>query len=151
MAQSLARVVIHIVFSTKHRKTWLTDRGVRQDLYHYIGKALTTIECPPITINGFDDHIHVLCNLSRKMAIMNVILELKASSSKWIKTCDNALQDFHWQSGYGVFSVSESKVPEVRAYIDQQEEHHRRMSFQDEFRLLCERHGIDLNEAYVWD
>ena len=151
MPQSMARVVIHIVFSTKHRKTWLDDKDVRCDLYKYVAQTLSTIECPGITIGGVEDHIHILCNLSRKMAIMDLIEELKTSSSKWIKKQGTKYRDFYWQRGYGAFSVSESKVPEVREYIDNQEEHHKRMTYQEEFRLLCQRHGIEIDERYVWD
>jgi putative transposase len=151
MPQSMARVVVHIVFSTKHRKTWLDDKDVRCDLYKYIAKTLGTLECPGITIGGVEDHLHILCNLSRKTAIMSLIEELKTSSSKWIKTQGRRYQDFYWQRGYGIFSVSESKVSEVREYIDHQEEHHKRITFQEEFRLLCQRHGIEIDERYVWD
>lgn len=151
MPQSLSRVVVHLVFSTKNRTPWLRDVALRQELYQYMGGILVNIECPPILIGGIEDHVHVLCNLSRKLAIMNLVEELKTEPSKWLKTKRPDLTEFHWQAGYGVFSVSQSNVEAVKTYIANQEEHHKRMSFQDEFRKLCERHAIDIDEKYVWD
>ena len=151
MPQSLARVVVHIVFSTKNRRPWLEDKDIRNELQKYLAQTLITLECTGITVGGVADHVHILCNLSRKISMMKLLEELKTESSKFIKTKGKEYHDFYWQGGYGVFSVSESKVPEVRGYIDNQEEHHKRMTFQEEFRLLCERHGIEIDERYVWD
>ncbi|MES2790593.1 MAG: IS200/IS605 family transposase [Planctomycetota bacterium] len=151
MPQSLAHVVVHIVFSTKHRRTWLVDEGIRSELHKYLAQILATIDCPGITIGGVADHVHILCNLSRKITIMGLIEELKTASSKWLKTKGQDFQDFYWQGGYGAFSVSESKVPEVREYVDNQEQHHQRLTFQEEFRLLCERHKMRIDDRYVWD
>jgi len=151
MPQSLARVVVHIVFSTKHRRPWLDDKGIQDELYKYLAQILIRVECPAISVGGAVDYIHILCNLSRKLAIMDLLEELKSSSSKWIKTKGKEFQEFCWQGGYGIFSVSESKVPDVREYVDNQEQHHHRMTFQEEFRLLCQRHGIEIDERYVWD
>jgi REP element-mobilizing transposase RayT len=151
MPQSLAKVILHIVYSTKHRKPWLHDREICRELYAYMATILKELESPAIIINGVADHVHVLCLLSRNHAIKKVVEELKTGPSKWIKTKGATYQDFHWQAGYGVFSVSESKVPGVRTYIERQEEHHRRITFQDEYRALCERHGIPIDERYAWD
>jgi REP element-mobilizing transposase RayT len=93
----------------------------------------------------------MLCLLSRKLAIKDLIEQSKTGTSKWIKTKGPEYRDFYWQSGYGVFSVSESNVEEVKRYIANQEEHHKKLSFQDEFRQFCERHGIAYDERYVWD
>jgi REP element-mobilizing transposase RayT len=139
------------VFSTKHRTPWLEDMAVRHDLHRYMMGALQGLECCPSALNGIEDHIHVLCQLSRKIAVMDLIEELKTSSSKWIKTQGSAYHDFHWQSGYGVFSVSESQRPKVIHYIQTQEEHHHALTYQDEFRILCSRHGLQIDERYVWD
>jgi putative transposase len=151
VAQSLSNVVLHIVFSTKGRGTWLKDSEIRQELYSYLATILKRIECPAIIINGVEDHLHILCLLSRKLAIKDLMEEIKSSSSRWIKDKGINYRGFYWQRGYAVFSVSESKVPEVKRYIANQEVHHRRMSFQDEFRAMCQRHGIDIDEKYVWD
>ena len=99
------------------------------------------VDSPAIIINGYEDHIHALCQLSRKFSIANVVQEAKTETSKWMKKHSPATSHFTWQAGYGAFSVSESKIPEVKSYIANQVEHHRRMSYQDEFRKLCERHG----------
>ena len=151
MPQSLAKVLIHIVFSTKHRTPWLRDRDVRKELHRYMMGTLQSLECWPSALDGVEDHVHILCQLSRKIAIMDLVEELKTASSKWIKTQVVSYHDFHWQAGYGVFSVSESKRSDVIHYIQTQEEHHKRITYQDEYRALCERHGIEIDERYVWD
>jgi REP element-mobilizing transposase RayT len=151
MPQSLAKVIVHIVFSTKNRTPWLRDVDLRKELYAYQGTILKKIDSPALLINGVEDHIHILCLLSRKVAIMDLVQEVKTETSKWLKTRTPSCRDFHWQGGYAVFSVSESKIEEVKRYIANQEAHHRRMSFQDEFREMCKRHGMDLDERYAWD
>ena len=151
MPQSLSRVVVHLIFSTKHRQPWLKDASVRDELYRYTATTLNTLDCTPIKINGVEDHIHLLFGLSRNHAIKRVVGEVKSDSSKWLKTNGDEYQNFYWQAGYGIFSVSESKVAEVKRYIEDQPQHHQKMSFQDEFRRICERHGIAIDERYVWD
>ena len=152
MPQSLAKVLVHIVYSTKGRRPWLQDAGLRRELYSYKATILeNNVDTPAIIIGGVEDHIHALCLLSRKFAIMKVIEEAKTETTKWIKKQGSQYTDFHWQGGYGIFSVSQSNADEVKRYIANQEEHHKRMSFQEEFRALCQRHGIEIDERYVWD
>jgi len=152
MSQSLANVIVHITYSTKHRKPWLIDPDLRSQLYAYNATILKEeVDSPAILINGVEDHIHILCLLSRKFAIMDVIKASKTETSKWIKKQGMAYGDFQWQAGYGVFSVSQSNVEQVKRYIANQQDHHKRMSFQDEFRELCKRHGIEIDERHVWD
>jgi REP element-mobilizing transposase RayT len=151
MPQSLANVLIHVVFSTKLRTPWLQDREIRKELHRYLMGTLQSLECWPLALDGVEDHVHLLCQLSRKVAIMDLIEEIKTSSSKWIKTKGASYREFHWQAGYGVFSVSESRRSDVVRYIQTQEEHHRRLTFQEEYRALCDRHGIAIDERYVWD
>lgn len=152
MPQSLSKVIVHIVFSTKNHNPWLSDSGIRSELFAYIAVLLKNeVDSSAIIINGVEDHIHILCLLSRKFAIMDVIKKVKTESSKWAKKQGEKYRDFHWQSGYGVFSVSQSKVEHVKRYISNQEEHHKIISFQDEFRALCQKHGIAIDEQYVWD
>ncbi len=152
MSQSVARVTIHIVFSTKHRKPWLQTPELRGDLFAYMATILkTNVDSPALIIGGVEDHIHALCLLSRKLAIMKVIEKAKTETSKWLKNQSQQTSDFAWQNGYGAFSVSESNIPQVKKHIKNQEEHHRKMTFQDEFRQLCKRHGIDLDERYAWN
>jgi len=151
MPQSLARVVLHVVFSTKNRVPFLRETEVRSRLHAYMAGVLQNIRCEPILINGVEDHVHILCNLSRKVTIAGLVEEAKKSTSKWMKEQGPQYGDFFWQGGYGSFSVSQSNVEQVRAYIATQEEHHRTVSFQDEFRALCRKHGIEIDERYVWD
>lgn len=150
MPQSLARVHIHLIFSTKHRLPVLLD-DVREPLHRYAAGVLKNLACPALLINSVEDHIHVLCELSRTVAISDAVQEVKTSTSRWLKTQSVPLSDFAWQSGYGAFAVSYSNVDAVRAYIANQREHHRATSFQDEFRTFLERHGISYDERYVWD
>lgn len=150
--QSLGKVLIHIVYSTKDRRPWLRDEEIRRQLYAYKAAILREkVDSPALIIGGFEDHIHALCLLSRNFAIKKVIEVAKTETTKWLKRQGSQYADFHWQSGYGVFSVSESNGAQVKGYIANQEEHHRRISFQDEYRALCQRHGVPLDERYVWD
>jgi REP element-mobilizing transposase RayT len=150
MSQSLAKVLLHVVFSTKNRHPWLKDAGLRRELFAYMATALRTIECPALIIGGVEDHVHLFVQLSRKVAIQNLVEEVKTGTSKWLKSKSPSLHDFYWQSGYGAFSVSESKGDDVRRYIAHKEEHHRKRTFQEEFRELCQRHGVEIDERYVW-
>lgn len=150
MPQSLAQVRIHLVFSTKHRSPDLVS-GVRPALHSYLATVLTNLECPALAINAVDDHVHLLFGLARTVALSKVVEKVKSSSSRWLKSQDPALAGFAWQAGYGAFSVSASQVATVRAYITRQEAHHRRTSFEDEFRLLLDRHQITYDEQHVWD
>jgi len=151
MPQSLAKVLLHIVFSTKNRAPYLKNKSVREGLFAYGAGVLEEIECPAIIIGGVEDHIHILCLLSRKVTIAKLIETFKTSTSKWIKTQGPNYKGFYWQGGYGAFSVSESQKEIVQRYVRNQEEHHRRLSFQEEFRELCRKHGIEVDERYVWD
>ena len=151
MPQSLAKVILHVVFSTKNRTPYLRDSAIRAELYAYQATVLKGVDSPALLINGVEDHVHILCLLSRKVAIKDVVQEAKTATSKWIKGKGPSFRDFHWQGGYAAFSVSESKVAEVKRYIANQETHHRRMTFQEEFRELCKRHAMELDERYVWD
>ena len=152
MSQSLAKVLAHMAYSTKHRRPWLKDPMLRPQLYAYSAAVLKEqLESPAILINGTEDHIHILFQLSRKYAIKDVVQTSKTETSKWIKKQSTALSGFQWQAGYGIFSVSPSNMEVVKRYIANQEEHHKRISFQDEFRELCRKHGIVIDEQYVWD
>lgn len=152
MPQSLARVLVHIVYSTKNRQPWLSDANLRSELCAYLATVLKKeVDSPALLINGVGDHIHILCQLSRKVAIMDVVKTSKTETAKWLKKRGVNLEQFQWQAGYGAFSVSESNVEQVKQYIASQETHHKRLSFQEEFRELCRRHGIEIDERYAWD
>lgn len=150
MPQSLARLHIHLVFSTKNRERFITD-DVRSPLHAYMARVLQNLGCTPVLINSMDDHVHLLFDLARTVAISKAIEDVKKSSSKWIKTQRADLSTFAWQSGYGAFAVSESNVESVRQYIANQHEHHRKKTFQDEYLLFLERHNIAYDERFVWD
>jgi putative transposase len=150
MPQSLAKIYVHLIFSTKNREPLLLD-AVRPDLHAYLGGILRDLDCTALEINTESDHAHVLFLLARTHSLSDVVGQLKRGSSAWLKTRDGALATFHWQNGYGAFSVSQSGVEEVRDYIRRQHEHHRRVGFQDEFRAFLRRHEIAFDERYVWD
>ena len=151
MPQSLAKILVHIVFSTKHRQPFLKDESLRGELHAYAITVLKSRDSPSLAINTVEDHIHILCSLSRKITVADLVEQLKTSTSKWLKTKSPSLKRFYWQAGYGAFSVSESKRPAIMRYIARQQEHHRRMTYQDELRLICAKQGIEIDERYVWD
>lgn len=150
MAQSLAKIYIHLIFSTKNREPVLQD-DVRVDLHDYIGGIIRDLNCPSIEINTEPDHAHALFSLSRTLSISQVVQEVKSGSSAWLKKQSGHYADFHWQNGYGAFSVSQSNVAGVRAYILNQREHHRRMTFREESREFLRRYEIEFDERYVRD
>jgi putative transposase len=149
MSQSLALVLVHIIFSTKNRKPFLRSVELRSQVHAYLTGTLRCLECEPLLVGGVEDHVHLLCGLSRKISLSELVKSLKTSSTKHLK--DNGHHGFSWQSGYGVFSVSQSAKESVFSYIANQEIHHRKMNFQDEFRALLTKHGIRFDERFVWD
>ena len=150
MPQSLSKMVVHLTFSTKDRRPLITP-DVRDELSAYLGGTLREMDCPSLAIGVVADHVHVLFVLSRKHSLAEVVEQIKKSSSKWIKGKGNAFSDFYWQRGYGAFSVSQSMIDDTKAYIASQEEHHRKTTFQEEYRAFLKRHGIDFDERYAWD
>lgn len=125
MPQSLARVVIHTVFSTKGRKPVFHQAAFRCEVHTYLGACAKAIDCLPIRIGGVEDHVHLLTTLPRTLAIADFVKEVKRISSGWIQERGGVFQKFRWQAGYGCFSVSESQLPKVARYVEQQEAHHR--------------------------
>jgi REP element-mobilizing transposase RayT len=150
MPQSLAKIYVHLIFSTKNREP-LLPRSVQPDLHAYLGGILRDLESPIVEVNSEPDHVHVLFVLARTRALSDVVGQLKSGSSAWLKTKGAAFNGFHWQNGYGAFSVSQSGVDEVIEYIRRQHDHHQRVSFQDEFRAFLRRYEIEFDEGYVWD
>lgn len=150
MSQSLARNYVHITFSTKYREHLIHD-SVKNELFDYIGGVCKHLECNPIRVGGYTDHVHVLCLLSKNISLIFLMEEVKKNSSKWIKTKGNQFRNFYWQGGYGAFSVSPSKIDIVCNYINNQEEHHRKVTFQDEYRAFLKKYNIEYDERYVWD
>ena len=151
MPQSLAKILLHTVFSTKDRRPFLRDPVVREELHRYLGGILKQLDCQPIVIGGVEDHVHLLSTLARTCTPADMVKEVKRGSSLWIKTRDTSLRDFCWQNGYGIFSIGFSQAEAVRGYILSQETHHQKLSFQDEFRRLLKRYAIEYDERYVWE
>ena len=148
MPQSLACMPIHLVFSTKNRAAFIGKKS-RKEMFSYLAGTLKKIDCPSILVGGMPDHVHLLFLLARTMALSDVVEEIKKESSKWAK--QHVAPDFYWQNGYGAFAVSSSMVTRVKTYIENQEEHHRTRTFQDEYRELLKRHKLEWDEKYVWD
>ncbi|MBS1622863.1 MAG: IS200/IS605 family transposase [Bacteroidetes bacterium] len=150
MSQSLAKIYLHIVFSTKNREA-LIDDNIAAELYTYLGGVCAALECTPIQIGGYHDHVHILCLLSRKITVMKLLEEVKKSSSKWMKIKSEQLAHFYWQDGYAAFSVGSSELDRVADYIRHQKEHHDLLTYQDECRKLLKRYDLDYDERYFWD
>ena len=150
MPQSLSKLYVHLVFSTKHREPLLLS-PVRAKMHAYLATVLKNQDSPAQKVGGTSDHVHALFRLSKNISLADIVEEIKTSSSKWIKTQGGAFSNFHWQSGYGGFSVSPADVREVAEYIEQQEAHHRGLTFQEEYRRLLESYGIEFDERYLWD
>lgn len=150
MGQSLVKNYIHIIFSTKLRVPLILE-SIENELYSYIGGICKQLECYPVKIGGYIDHIHILCMLSKKIPLMKLLEEIKAHSSKWIKTKDDTLKKFYWQNGYGAFSVNPYEIDKVVEYIENQKEHHRKKTFQDEYRAFLKKYKVEFDERYIWD
>lgn len=151
MSQSLAKILVHTVFATKDRRPFLRDRGLREELHRYLGGILKSHDCQPIMVGGVEDHVHLLSTLSRTREAAEIVKEVKRGSTLWIKSKNSAMEDFAWQNGYGIFSIGFSQIDDVKRYIIGQEEHHQKITFQDELRLLLERYKVEFDERYVWD
>lgn len=150
MGQSLVKNYIHIVFSTKYRAP-IIHPLYELELHAYLGGICNNLECHAVKVGGYTDHLHILCMLSKKIALMKLLEEVKSHSSKWMKTKDYSLNNFYWQDGYGAFSVNPAQVDRVVAYIGNQHEHHARKDFQNEYRSYLKKYNVEYDERYVWD
>ena len=150
MGQSLVKNYIHLVFSTKNRQP-LIHAPVEAELHRYLGGTCNHLDCKTIQVGGYTDHIHILCLLSKRIALVKLMEEIKSNSSKWMKTKGDEYKDFYWQDGYGAFSVNPSEVDTVVNYITNQHEHHRKKTFQDEYRVFLKKYNVEYDEHYVWD
>jgi len=152
MAQSLSRIWIHLIFSTKDRFPFLSDKKLRQETHAYLATVLRSHGCETLIVNGTADHVHALFALSRKHSISTVVKEIKRTSSGWIKERSSPVANkFHWQNGYGAFSVSQSHLSRVCEYIEEQERHHQKRTFENEYRAFLKKYQIKYDERYVWD
>ncbi|MCK5853424.1 transposase [bacterium] len=150
MAQSLSKLYIHIVFHIKNTSVEIR-KDDRQELYTYIGAVIKDNDSIPVLINGIGDHVHILCVMSKNIALAKFAEEIKRHSSRWIKTKDPYYGTFAWQQGYGGFSVSPSLHDKTKKYIKNQEIHHKKMSFKDEYLLFLKEYGVDFNTEYLWN
>ena len=150
MPQSLSAVYIHLVFSTKERRPFLRDETIRESLHSYLGGISKQLECAPIITGGMEDHVHLLARFGRTITQAEWVKELKRVSNPWLKE-QHSIRDFEWQGGYADFSVSASNLEQVKKYITNQEQHHRKMHFQDELRTLLRRYHVEWDERYIWD
>src|SRR4051794_36132727 len=151
MAQSLSRLWTHLIFSTKDRFPFLSDKIMRSEMHAYLAEMLRKHNCETLIVGGVADHTHSLFALSRTHAIASVVKEVKRTSSGWIKVASRKLSKFHWQGGYAAFSVSQSNVADVIRYIENQEEHHKRVTFQGEYRAFLNAYRVEFDERYIWD
>ena len=150
MGQSLVKNYLHVVFSTKHRQPMITE-AIESELHAYLGGICKKLDCQPIKVGGYNDHIHILCMLSKKITLIKLMEELKSHSSKWIKTKGEDFKNFYWQDGYGAFSVNATEIDVVVSYIANQKEHHNKKTFQDEYKAFLKKYQVEYDERYVWD
>jgi len=150
MAHSYVSCLMHYVFSTKERQKLVTP-ALQERLYPYMGGIARELKMKAIAIGGALDHMHILLSLASTMSIAKAIQLIKGNSSKWIHETFPDLRRFEWQEGYGAFSIGVSQMDATVKYIENQTEHHRRKTFQEEFIQFLEKHGIDYDPRYIWD
>lgn len=150
MANTYTSLHYHLVFSTKNRERWITP-NIEQRIWAYLGGIARENKMTPLQIGGIEDHVHMLLGASPTLAPSKIAQLIKGGSSAWIHDTFPLLKRFGWQDGYGAFTVSKSNVPEVAVYVRDQREHHRVKSFQEEYRALLQKHGIEYEEQYLWD
>ena len=149
MAQSLSKLFVHIIYHIKNTSVKIRTED-KDALYAYIGAIIKDKDSIPILINGVDDHVHVLCVMSKNISLAKLVEEIKGNSSRWIKTLNPYYEKFAWQGGYGGFSVSPTLYEKTKKYIENQEEHHKKMTFREEYLMFLKEYGIEYNEQYLW-
>ena len=147
----MTQIYLHIVFSTKNREPFLKTPQIRERAHAYLAGICKNLDSPSLRVGGVEDDVHLLVRFSKKLAVADFVRVLKRDSSKWLKSQASQLRAFYWQKGYGAFSVSPTHVERVRHYIANQEQHHHKDSFKDEFRTLCKKNDVSIDERYVWD
>ena len=150
MAQSLSKVYVHITFSTKNRYPFIDD-SLKPELWPYLGGICKAMGCTPVCIGGHNDHVHICCLLSKQITQAKLLEEVKTASSKWIKTKGKPYETFYWQNGYGIFSVNPAEVETVVKYMDNQEYHHKKRTFQEEFIAFLKKYNTTYDERYLWN
>ena len=150
MSQSLTRLYAHLIFSTKNRQAFL-DETIRPRVHGYLASVIRDLESPWVVVGGIADHVHILFDMGKMVAPVKFVEQAKRESSKFIKTLGRDYAKFYWQRGYGMFSVSPNDRDEAERYVRNQEQHHRRLTFHDEYRAMLRHYGVDYDEQYVWD
>jgi putative transposase len=149
MSHTLAKIYVHIVFSTRKREPFLQAEN-EPALFNYISEICKSLECWPVRIGGHKDHIHILCSLSRKISLLELVEEIKISSTRWVRLRINGLKNFSWQQGYAGFSVDQDSVPIVSHYIENQRQHHAGVTFEAELRKLLAENDIGVQDHFLW-
>ena len=149
MASTYTSLTYHIVFSTKYRRPTLTD-AIRAETCNYMAGIIAHKQGQVLEMGGVNDHIHLATSCPPTIALADFVRDIKANSSKWLRE-EKGRRDFQWQTGYGAFTVSCSQVETLRQYVRNQAEHHRRRSFEEEFRAILQRHGIEFDEKYLFE
>jgi REP element-mobilizing transposase RayT len=150
MPQSLSKVYVHITFSAKNRFPFI-DNEIEQELWNYLGGICKALECNPIRVGGYNDHVHICCILSKKITQVKLLEEIKKESSKWIKTKGSQYEKFYWQDGYAIFSVNPFEIEKVVEYIENQKEHHKKCTFQEELLAFLKKYNVEYDERYLWN
>ncbi len=150
MAQSVSQILLHVVFSTRNREN-LIPPDLEKELYAYMASVCRNRKSLAYRIGGTENHVHIACTLARTLTVADLLEDIKKTSSAWIKMRDSRCTKFAWQSGYGAFSLGQSQLPTLIAYIENQHQHHRKRDFKAEFLELLQRYGIDCDERYLWD
>jgi putative transposase len=150
MSQSLSSILVHIIFSTKNRQQMI-HHEIMQDLHAYMAGISRASDSEVHEIGGVEDHVHLLVSLPRTLALSKLVEEIKKGSSKWVKMKGSQYGNFAWQNGYGAFSIGESGYEQLRKYIQSQKDHHKKISFQDEYREFLKKYRIKYDEKHVWD
>jgi putative transposase len=150
MSQSLSRIFVHFIFSTKDRFPFLIDTDVRKQLHAYLAGIFNELESPSLEVGGMEDHVHILCRLSRNYSVSEIMNKAKSNSSLWAKQLGGRCAKFSWQSGYGAFSVDPSQIDSVQEYIQNQAGHHRKRTFQEEYLEILRQYRVEYDERYIW-
>ncbi len=150
MSQSLANVLVHFVFSTKERHAWIKPE-IEGKLHSYMAGIFKKCDCPPIIVGGAKDHVHILCPLSKKYSMSQVMEKVKTGSSKWAKTQGAEFKKFYWQNGYGAFGACPSIKETTIKYIKNQKKHHEKKTFKEEYLSFLKKYEINFDERYIWD
>ncbi len=150
MPHSFSKLLTHLVFSTKYRAPLIAVANM-EGLHRYVAAAVRAHGCAVHSIGGTENHLHICCSLARIITCARLVEEIKVDSSKWMKTQERSCMEFAWQNGYGAFSLGESQLEALCRYIDSQQEHHAKLSYEEEFRQLLRQHGQIYDERYMWD